>query len=61
MKPRNKREARFEEYCLKLNPINDNIKNWAFKHIPHVGFTTKKNGTTCMECGNVFRTDIVFR
>lgn len=57
MKPRNKREARFEEYCLKLNPINDKIKNWAFKHIRHVGFTTKKYGTTCMECGNVFRTD----
>ena len=57
MKPRNKREARFEEYCLKLNPINNKIKDWAFKHVSHVGFTTKKNGTTCMECGSVFRTD----
>lgn len=57
MKPRNKREARFEEYCLNLNPLNSNVKNWAFKHIDHVGFTTKKNGTTCMECGHVFRTD----
>lgn len=57
MKPRNKREAKFVEYCFNSNFLNSNVKNWAFKHIDHVGFTTKKNGTTCMECGHVFRTD----
>jgi DNA-directed RNA polymerase subunit RPC12/RpoP len=52
MKPRTKLQVQVYDLSLKLPPLTNNEKQWAFKNcLAHIGYRTK-SGISCLDCGH---------
>jgi hypothetical protein len=52
MKPKNKFQKQVFEASIKLPPVTEVQKTWAYQHcFEHIGRRTKKGIITCLECG----------
>lgn len=61
MKPRTKLHFRIVALSETLIPITEKQRKWAFDEcMEHKGFSIKKH-TLCLDCGNTFSNDLVFR